>query len=76
MIKTEQAISIEVSGPDELVGLLLAHLAADFEGHPDGSGPAIKRGLGTQTELRVVHDRSAIEARLGEWLDVVKKAVG
>lgn len=76
VIETEKAISIEVSGPDELVERLLAHLAADFESRPDGSGPAVKRVLGTQTELRVVHDRSAIETRLGEWLDVVKKAVG
>jgi hypothetical protein len=76
LVETEQAISIEVSGPDELLERLLAHLAADFEARPEGSGPAIKRVPGTQTELRVVHDRSAIETRLGEWLDIVKKAVG
>ena len=74
MFESAQAVSIELSGPDELVSRLITCLETEHDWKVGGKGPQIQRTTGSETELRVVHGCSMIESRLGEWLATIHKA--
>ena len=67
-------LSIEINGPDELVDSFIARLEQD-PAWSDVSRPQLRRSRASGTELRVLYDRSAIETRLGEWIEAVNKAI-
>lgn len=74
IVDGSDAITITLSGPDELVRHILPRLEAEGTWRRPGGAPQIHCVAGDGTELRVVFDQTVIESRLVEWLGRIEEA--